>query len=82
MQNKTSIILSCLVLHDFCLIEVEERIEKERGTVCSHGDAGDFLKDEPSEPDKYVIQNKLRHTDDFIFCEEPYVFCLVFDKMN
>jgi len=79
MQNKTSIIL---FLHYFYLIEVEERLEKERGTVCSHGDAGDFLKEELSEPDKYVIQNKLRHTDDLIFCEEPYVFCLVFDKIN
>jgi hypothetical protein len=50
------------------LIEVNEKIDKEKGKIGSHGDADDLLKNVPSELDIYVIDKELQHTDDFTFC--------------
>jgi hypothetical protein len=36
----------------------------------------------PSELDKYVINNELHHTHNFIFCVPSDVFCVVSDKIS
>ena len=46
-------------LYKICIIGVREKIgtEKgtEKGTVCSHGDADDLLKNVPCEPNRYIM---------------------------
>jgi hypothetical protein len=51
-------------LYKICIIGVREKIgtEKgtEKGTVCSHGDADDLLKNVPCEPNRYIYMLSLR----------------------
>jgi hypothetical protein len=48
-------------LHKRYLIGVYEKIEKERGIACSHGDADNLLKlNVHSEHHKYVIDYNIR----------------------
>ena len=79
LKNLISVIFllwSLKICHINCLIGVYEKVYKERGTVCSHKDADDLLKDVRSELDQYmyVIDKNLQHTDDFIVCVKHFAF--------
>ena len=47
-------------------------IGKEKGTVYSHRDTDDLLKNVPSEFDKYVFDKELQYTDYFTFASISY----------
>jgi len=61
LKNLTSVIFFLVfenILYKLCLIDVYEKVYKQRGTVCSHKDADDLLKDVRSELDQYMYVNK------------------------
>jgi len=61
LKNLTSVIFFLVfenILYKLCLIGVYEKVYKQRGTVCSHKDADDLLKDVRSELDQYMYVNK------------------------
>ena len=60
--------------------EYRKRSAKKRGTVGSHGDVNDLLKN--SELDEYVVDKELQHTEDFIFCVSLFALCIVPKKIS
>ena len=42
-------------------------IGKEKGTICSHGNADDLGIEKSSYLDKYAIDKELQHTDETIY---------------
>jgi hypothetical protein len=44
-----------------CLIELIEIIDKECGTICSHGNADQLKRHAPFELGKYLIDKELQH---------------------
>jgi len=52
-------------LYKLCLIGVT-KIDKESGTVCSHEDVDDLMKNVPRTQQIYVIDKGLQHTDELL----------------
>ena len=53
-------------LYNLSLIGIQVKIGKKRGTVFSHSDVDDLLKNVPSELDKYVIEKELEHISYYV----------------
>ena len=53
-------------LYNLSLIGIQVKIGKKRGTVFSHSDVDDLLKNVPSELDKYVIEKDLEHISYYV----------------
>jgi len=69
-------------LNKLSLIGVKVKIDKERGTYCSHRDTDDLLENVPFELDKYVIDKELQHTNDFTFGVAHFNFRFVLNKIS
>jgi hypothetical protein len=61
-------------LYNLSLIGIQVKIGKKRGTVFSHSDVDDLLKNVPSELDKYVIEKELEHISYYVMHIVEYWF--------
>ena len=59
-------------LYNLSLTGIQVKIGKKRGTVFSHNDVDDLLKNVPSELDRYVIEKKLEHTSYYVMYIAEY----------